>query len=771
MANRLADESSPYLLQHKDNPVDWYPWGEEAFGKAKADDKPVFLSVGYSSCHWCHVMEHESFENEDVASVLNESFVSIKVDREERPDVDEAYMAAVQLSSGRGGWPMTVFLTPDKKPFFAGTYFPREDRGNQAGLLTICRQIALLWKSKREEIEENAAEFVRGVGEAIGRTTPKTFSRFDEAFLANAAQALAGDFDEMHGGFGHPPKFPPHTAIDLLLSYAELPTTPPELQELAIGMAFSTLGQMALGGIRDHVGGGFHRYSTDERWLVPHFEKMLYDNALMLENYARAATMLHGVDRELEDLFRMAASETARWACREMRAPDGSFYSALDADSEGEEGKFYVWRLAEVREVLSDSPRARAGSRARKGELAYGNAGEDAHATASAFIAAYGLREEGNYRDEATGRMTGENILNRLDGESVNETFVPELKELLTARERRVRPGLDDKVLVSWNGLAIRALANSGFLKYAAEAADAILAAEESHGALPHQIVKGTASGRAFLDGYAAFADGLFAVASRRAVVEGALHGNPGDGAEYMGKLDAKAYREHAERLTREMIELFWDEKEGGFFGTSRGHEELFGRSKPTFDSPVPSGNSLALRCLAEIGDLDRAHRLVTALLGWMERAPQATEALSAAAISLLGAQVAPGTDRGTVWTGGTEVAVSLEPREIGAGHDGTGRGEIIITIPMGLHINSATPPARWMAPTKLDFAPIKAEVGYPPADGDVYRGEVRIPFTVHLPAGSGGEEFEVRVSYQACTDSECQLPAEKVLSGVVVRG
>jgi uncharacterized protein len=281
MANRLAAETSPYLLQHKDNPVDWYPWGEEAFGRARQEDKPVFLSIGYSSCHWCHVMEHESFEKDDVAGVLNESFVCVKVDREERPDVDEAYMTAVQLSTGRGGWPMSVFLTPDKKPFFAGTYFPREDRGQQPGFLTICRQVASLWKSKRAEIQENAAEFALSLTEAIARTAPATFAKFNEELVSNAVRALASEFDNEHGGFGKAPKFPPHTAIEFLLGYAQRPEAAEDLRELAIAMAVSTLEQMALGGMHDHAAGGFHRYSTDAAWLLPHFEKMLYDNALM----------------------------------------------------------------------------------------------------------------------------------------------------------------------------------------------------------------------------------------------------------------------------------------------------------------------------------------------------------------------------------------------------------------------------------------------------------------------------------------------------------
>lgn len=743
MANRLARETSPYLLQHKDNPVDWFPWGEEAFALAKAADKPVFLSIGYSSCHWCHVMEHESFEDKGVAAILNEAFVSVKVDREERPDVDEAYMTAVQLATGRGGWPMTVFLTPDKKPFFAGTYFPREDRSQHPGFVTICRQIASLWQTKRAEIEENAAEFSRGLSEAMGRHAPAPSGPFDEEFLASGVKALAADFDNQHGGFGGAPKFPPHTSIDFLMRYAMRPESPEELREIAIGMAFSTLEQMALGGICDHVGGGFHRYSTDAEWLLPHFEKMLYDNALMLGNYSLAASMLHGVDQGLEDFYGDVAARTARWVWREMTSPEGCFYSAIDADSEGVEGKFYVWTTGEVRSLWQDE------------EIVQPPSG-----TAETFIAVHGLKDEGNFRDEASGKLTGENVIHLQER---SEDYSRELALLLAKRNRRVRPSLDDKVLVSWNGLMIRAMAESRYITYAAKAAEAILEAERAFGSLPHQIVEGVPTGRAFLDDYAACADGLFAIAAKREYFDG-------EGLQIpAGKLATAEYRAHAERLTRRMIELFWDEEEGGFFSTSSGHEDLFGRSKPVFDSPTPSANAIALRCLVAIGDSERADRLIKTFLGWMERAPQATEALYAAALPL----AQPSTDSPTHQLTPSPKqgpAVRLGSKEIVADASGVGRGEVVIAIPDGLHINSNDPPARWLTPTALAFQPMKAEVDYPEAVNYAYEGEVRIPFRIALPAGSTGEEFEVRVSYQACTDTECLAPAEKTLSGVVVR-
>ncbi len=730
MANRLAAETSPYLLQHKDNPVEWYPWGEEAFARARAEDKPIFLSVGYSSCHWCHVMEHESFENDGVAAALNEAFVSVKVDREERPDVDETYMTAVQLSSGRGGWPMSVFLTPDKKPFFAGTYFPREDRGGHPGFLTICRQISILWKSKRDEIEENANAFAFGLTESIGQKPPSTFSKFDEEFVANAVRALAADFDPEHGGFGGAPKFPPHTAIDFLLRYSKRDAAPSDLRERALHMARFTLEKMALGGIHDHVGGGFHRYSTDAEWHLPHFEKMLYDNALIAGNCAALAEL--GFDAP----NLLTRQDILLWVQRDMTAPDRSFFSAVDADSEGEEGRFYVWAEAEIEEHLGD--------RARE------------------FMTAFQVSSTGNFRDESSGRLTGANVLHKMH--DAHEDFKPELEKLREVRESRARPGLDSKVLVGWNGLAIASLP----AEMAEPAAAAILDAESNFGSLPHQIANGEPSGAAFLEDYAAFAVGLFERAKSRAYVEEGPSKVPF--AMQLDGCTASVWRGHAERLTRQMIDLFWDVEAGGFFSTSAAHEELFGRSKPVFDSPTPSGNALALRCLIEIGDIDRAWTMVNAFLGWMERAPQATEALYAAAMELLdstrsGDIPVPGQAKRDL----LEVTAVLIPSEIRVNEHGIGRGEVVVRIPPGQHINSHEPPARWLTPTSVMIQPLDSEVSFPPAPEDQFRGELRIPFVVKLPPNSKGEDFEVTIGYQACTEYECLLPQEVRLDGVVL--
>jgi uncharacterized protein YyaL (SSP411 family) len=383
MPNRLAKENSPYLLQHKDNPVDWFPWGDEALARAREADRPIFLSVGYSSCHWCHVMEKECFEDAEVASVLNSSFVSIKVDREELPEVDEAYMTAVQLSSGRGGWPMSIFMTPDGDPFFGGTYIPKEDRQGHPGLMRIMSEIDRLWRTDRERIHYSAQEFATAIRSS--REHEVSSAKLGTELLRDAVKAHEMDFDEDLGGFGKAPKFPPHTAIEFLLNFAISEVGSEAERQSAADMALFTLERMALGGIHDHVGGGFHRYSTDEQWLVPHFEKMLYDNALLLGNYARAAALCHEQIPELEALFSRVVERLVAWLKSEMTSPEGLFYSALDADSEGEEGRYYVWTKAELSTALGDR--------------------------AVAFCDTYQVHDAGNYRDEASGVVTGANIL------------------------------------------------------------------------------------------------------------------------------------------------------------------------------------------------------------------------------------------------------------------------------------------------------------------------------------------------------------------------
>lgn len=566
--NRLAEASSPYLRQHKDNPVHWQPWDEEAHAQAIREDKPIFLSVGYSSCHWCHVMEHETFENDEVAVLLNENFVSIKVDREERPDVDEAYMTAVQLYNGHGGWPMTLFLTPERNPFFAGTYLPAQDRGQHPGFLTVASYFAKGWKNHRSELEDAATEFRGALEHALSHETPESHASLDSGLIDAAISAYKSH------GFGGKPRFPAHQIIHLLLHFSERPE--------CVSLACSLLDEMMLGGIHDHVGGGFHRYSTDERWLLPHFEKMLYDNAQMLSNYATAFQITGNAE------YRRVCERLVGWLEREMTSAEGLFFSALDADSEGEEGKYYTWSFDEAARIASRE-----------------------------FAEAYGLRKEGNFRDEALGALTGQNIPHiamstptRLAGSPTSlsrgevDGYDRELELLLVARNGRVRPGLDDKALVAWNGLMISGLVAAGRPDLAEKCANAILKFHP----IPHQVVNGMAEGRAFLD-LAYFVEGL---------------------------LDL-GLRDKAEEVFDAMVPEFHDEN-GGWYFSGESHERLFGRTKTVFDNATPSAAAVMTRCAVRLGKSEIAGKDLAANLGWMERAPFATATLLRAAAEFLGA-------------------------------------------------------------------------------------------------------------------------------------
>jgi uncharacterized protein len=726
MPNRLAEETSPYLLQHKDNPVDWFPWGDEAFEKARSEGKPVFLSVGYSSCHWCHVMEHESFEDGEIAERLNKGFVSVKVDREERPDVDEAYMVAVQLSSGRGGWPMTVFLTPDKKPFFAGTYFPKEERSGHPGFASILEQISSVWTNDRSKVLEIADQFASAIAENAGKPAPEATT--DERSLLDACvRTLSLDFDEEHGGFGAAPKFPPHTAIEFLLNYAIGEFGTEELRQTAADMALFTLEKMALGGLHDQVGGGFHRYSTDQQWLVPHFEKMLYDNALLLGNYARAAALCDEQIPALESLFGRVADGVVRWLLDEMTSPEGLFCSALDADSEGEEGKFYVWKSSEIDQILGPN--------------------------AESFKSTYQFRSDGNYREEATGQTTGSNIPHLL--EDPGDNFDSELAKLRAVRATRVRPGLDDKAVVSWNGLAIGALAEAAELEMAERAASAVLRFEAQHGGLPHQVTKGRPQGKAFLDDYAYFIDGLIALSGVKSMFEreGArLPGRPS--IEWLGE---------AKRLAIEMRAKFEDRIEGGFFSTSEEHEVLFGRSKPVFDQPNPSANAVAAKCMVALDERSSAVRALRSVAGWLERAPAATESHHLVLVSLL----SDGVVESQIEMSPPRVHASLDRERLMAINE-VGEGILRIEVPEGMHINSARPPANWLVPTSIQMEPLAFQAHFPDAPGERYEGVVEIPIEINLPAGVGVAEFELTVRFQACTETECLAPEERKLTGLV---
>ncbi|MFC2076229.1 thioredoxin domain-containing protein [candidate division KSB1 bacterium] len=490
--NRLIHERSPYLLQHAANPVDWHPWGDAAFEKARADNKPIFLSIGYSTCHWCHVMERESFENEQIAKILNENFIPIKVDREERPDIDEIYMKATQLVTGGGGWPNSLWLTPDGRPWFAGTYFPPQDAYGRPGFRTVLLSLAEYWETRPDDVEtqaeqiREAMERMSSVGDFSG--TGKLSSLLIERSLESHRES----FDSGWGGFGGAPKFPPHGSISLIFDQYQRTGDQSDLD-----MALNTLKRMAAGGIHDHLGGGFHRYSTDARWLTPHFEKMLYDNAQLSRAYVDAYLISGDED------FRVAAVGTYDWVLREMTDSKGGFYSAIDADSEGEEGKFYVWGRDEVISILGEE----------EGDL---------------FCSVYNVRTEGNFSDEATGNTPGTNIIHLekpideiaadlgLEQSDLRRRLAESRKKLLERRDQRVHPYTDDKVLTSWNGLMIGSLAYGGleldeprYTAAAGRATDFILAEMYRDGRLLRSFREGGAGLNAYLDDYAFLIHGL----------------------------------------------------------------------------------------------------------------------------------------------------------------------------------------------------------------------------------------------------------------------
>jgi uncharacterized protein YyaL (SSP411 family) len=556
--NRLAGESSPYLRQHMHNAVDWYPWSAEALARARELDRPIFLSIGYAACHWCHVMEHESFENEAIAKLLNESFVSIKVDREERPDLDQIYMAAVQALTGQGGWPMSVFLTPDLRPFTGGTYFPPDDRYGRPGFARVLQSVAEWWRTRRGDIDRAAVDLTE-VLQGLGQLAPAEGELRPE-LLRHAVNQLAHAFDPRHGGFGRAPKFPHPMDLRLLLR-AWLRFG----DEDALRMARVTLDHMAMGGIYDHLGGGFARYSTDERWLVPHFEKMLYDNALLTPAY------LEAFQATREPFYREVAEETLAWVLREMTSSEGPFYSTLDADSEGEEGKYYVWTAAEIGSVL----------------------GEDA----ALFREVYGVEADGNWEH-------GKNILhrvktiaqyarlNKLDEAQLLHRLDAARKRLFEVRNRRVRPGLDDKTLTSWNGLMIGALAvAAGVLDrpdlaaVATKAADFILTRmRTADGRLLHTWRHGSEPKlNGYLEDYAYLIDGLVSL--------------------YEATFEPR-WIEAAGNLTRVLMDQFWDSADAGFFSTGRDHEQLIARTKDSHDNATPSGNAVAVLAILRMAKL-----------------------------------------------------------------------------------------------------------------------------------------------------------------------
>jgi uncharacterized protein YyaL (SSP411 family) len=590
MSNRLVNETSPYLLQHADNPVDWFPWGEQALQKAQAEDKPIFLSIGYSACHWCHVMAHESFEDERTAAILNEHFVSVKVDREERPDLDRIYMSAVQALTGSGGWPMSVFLTPDGRPFYGGTYFPPAPRYGMPSFTQVLLAVADAWRNRRQELVQGGEQLVAAIERQTSVTNnlkPETLKpeTLTSETLDTAVENLWGRFDSVHGGWGAAPKFPQPMALEFLLRYHHGTDDPRALQ-----MVTQTLDAMARGGMYDQLGGGFHRYSVDDHWLVPHFEKMLYDNAQLARVY------LHAWQVTGEPFYRTITEETLDYVVREMTSPEGGFYSTQDADSEGEEGRFFVWTPDEIRAVLGYE--------------------------ADRFIEAYGVTARGNFE--------GKNILELRGSLEEREALAEARRKLFEARKARIHPGRDDKVLTSWNGLMLAAFAEAARVLKRDDGSTALTAsyrevAERNAGFLltefrtpegrlyhtwkacpEHGRRNGVAKANGYLEDYAHLIEGLLEL--------------------YQTTFDPRWYRA-AHELAEAMIEHFRAPE--GFYDTSDDHETLIVRPRELQDNAVPSGNGMAATALLKLAGLankpryaELAHQTLAQMQSMMAQYP-----------------------------------------------------------------------------------------------------------------------------------------------------
>ncbi|MGD8521309.1 MAG: thioredoxin domain-containing protein [Desulfobacterales bacterium] len=589
--NKLINEKSPYLLQHAHNPVDWHPWSEETFAKARAENKPVFLSIGYATCHWCHVMESESFEDEEAAKYLNETFICIKVDREERPDIDAVYMAACQMLTGSGGWPLNLFITPDKKPFFAATYMPKHSRFGRAGLIELCQQVKNLWDSQPAKVKDSATGIAANLDKAFSYSDA---GEPDESLLDQAFEQIKRTYDAQLGGFEPAPKFPmPHRLL-FLLRYSHHGNHP-----YALEMVEKTLTAMRLGGIWDHVGFGFHRYSTDSRWLLPHFEKMLYDQALIAMAYLETYQITKN------PFYAHTAEEIFTYVLRDMTSPDGAFYSAEDADSEGEEGKFYIWTTDEFRQIADQN---RAGMWER----------------------IFRMSPEGNFKDEASGQKTGANILHltvplaiwaekyNMQPEQLIEEWDDIREKLFRTREQRVHPLKDDKILTDWNGLMIAALAlgarvlqRPDYALAARNAAEFILTKmRDNNQRLFHRFRDGELAIEAQASDYAFLINGLITL--------------------YQATFNL-TFAEEAVDLQNQMLDRCWDTQNGGFFSTTKESQELPVRPKELYDGAIPSANSVSLSNLLGLSRLtgnpeweERAQRQVKAFSGTVEAQPAA---------------------------------------------------------------------------------------------------------------------------------------------------
>jgi len=761
--NRLAQATSPYLLQHAHNPVDWYPWGGEAIETARRLNKPIFLSVGYSTCYWCHVMERQSFENEAIAAVMNEKFVCIKVDREERPDVDQLYMTAVQVLTRQGGWPMSVFLTPELKPFFGGTYFPPDDAYGRPGFPRVLSSIAATFHTKREQIERSADEIVRILQRVAEPRQPADPITVDMTWLESLVERSTADYEQCFGGFGSAPKFPRQTLLETLLTYCSLPDATEDAQGIRAQVLY-TLDYMAEGGIRDQLGGGFHRYSTDEKWLVPHFEIMLYDNAMLAVVYVEAWRQTK-VKR-----YANVARGICDFVLREMTSPDGAFYTAFDAEVDAQEGLSYLWTADEVEGVLAGFSRN----------------------DVKVFLDTYGLSAGPNFADPHHGTgQPDKNILHlptplasvakklNVTEEELDARLEPMRQALYAKRRTRKQPLLDTKILTSWNALMVRALAVAGqalgerrYVEAAARAARFLLDRHRlGDGTLVRTSRPDAAAGNtpisAFLDDYAFLARGLLAL--HRAT-------------------DDDAWREHASRLVDTMNDKFRDAQDGGYYFTAADATDLIVRQKTASDSPLPSGNAVAVTVLTELGDADAARRVLAVFAQPLEDQGEGMSSMIQAALTYLGAGHAPFTVSSESGRVDGENLPTPDQRakaavELSAEWASATELRVSVKVLDSFHLN-ANRAAQGMIPTTLAMSGgrgvvLAADTEYPPGEERrfafapepirVYEGTVTIVVRL-AEAPAAGVRIRATLTFQPCTEDAC-LAATAVTIDVPERG
>lgn len=730
--NRLAKESSPYLLQHQHNPVDWYPWGNEAFEAARAQDKPIFLSVGYSTCYWCHVMERQSFENPAVAAEMNQRFISIKVDREERPDVDQLYMTAVQLLTRHGGWPMSVFLMPDLRPFYGGTYFPPEDMHGRPGFVTILQGIDQAYRQRRGDVVRTADQLVAMLRQLAEPARPQRAFEINSEYINGLIGRSVGDFDSAHGGFGGAPKFPRQTLLELLLAWRG-----PNLK-----LAFRTLDAMAAGGIRDQLGGGFHRYSTDARWLVPHFEIMLYDNAMLAWCYAEAHRQTG------ESRYAQVARGIFDFVLREMTDPAGGFYTAFDAEVDAMEGQSYLWTAEQIEQVLGR---------------------EDA----KLFNRAYGVDRGPNFTDPHHGDgAPDQNILYLPQPMEMtlelDQRLSPMRRKLYETRRRRKQPLLDTKILTGWNALMIRAFAHGGrvlneprYNDAAGRAADFLLTHHrDPQGELYRTSRDGRAKHCGFLDDYAFFAQALLA-----------LH-------EATGR---PKWIERAADITNRMLQQFdgGSTSRGGLYFTADSATDLIVRQKVGADSPLPSGNAVAAMVLLQLGRVRESADVLQAFAGQMDEQAEAMSAMVQAAM-----EYARTSGPLRVSASGAIQDRPLSPRQLAEGvvslkTDWVGPTRLLLHVDIlkGFHINAHEPSAGLQAThlavmgesagqvSQIEYPPgVQRAFEFVPDPISVYEGSITIAIDFNKP--QTGRSVSMSLQYQACDDRACLPPVTQQWTG-----